>query len=204
VKKYTKLIEYFNAIDHFDDMKRYAKQDKTLWQRDPAHCYNMGIIADYLIETLHLDNLDYKKVRQLIDHHDLCELGWTQDYETTETWLVETRAKNKEEKERANIDKISKQFDNQRLKTLWNEYENQSTSEARFVKAVDKIETVNHKLVRGLNKGEATPEFTATFPNNFISKVPELIPFWQEFQQHIAKEFGRQGIEWKEEYNIKL
>jgi putative hydrolase of HD superfamily len=198
MKKLTELITYFQAIDKFDDMKRYDSQHKSVWQRNPAHCYNLGIIADYLMEALHLD-LDYKKVRQLIDHHDLCELGWRRDYEAEHTHKNPNYGAEKALLERRNIEKLSQRFNNPKMKELWEEYNNGETKEAKFVRAVDKIESANHKLARNYNKIGA---FTATYPNEFVKQCEELLPFWQEFQKYMAQKYAERGEEWKSEYNI--
>jgi putative hydrolase of HD superfamily len=200
VKKFTELIAYFQEISRFDDMKRYATQGKSLWQRNPAHCYNVGVIADYLIETLNLD-LDYKKVRQMIDHHDQCELGWARDYEAIHTSIDANYDAEKKHLERKNIERLSKKFNNTKLKELWEEYEKCETKESKFVHAVDKIEAANHKLARGL-QNEKNAEFSATYPNDYIKQCAELIPFWKEFQQHMATQYTKNGYEWKDEYNV--
>jgi 5'-deoxynucleotidase YfbR-like HD superfamily hydrolase len=199
MEKLTELIEYFQGMDSFDNMVRYSKHHSEVRQRDPAHCYFVGLIADYLIETLNLD-LDYKKVRQLIDHHDQCELGWKNDFEAEYIAIDAKYAAEKDLVERRNIEKQAQRYNNPKMKALWEEYAKGETREAKFVRAVDKIESSNHKLARHLSK---IGKFTATHPNDFIKEFTELMPFWQEFQNYMAKKYTERGIEWKEEYNIE-
>ena len=83
---------------------------------------------------------------------------------------------------------------------LWEEYEDGKTNEARFVKALDKIETLTHICEEGY-KFYDRPEFIPNYADNSVKKFPELTEALMIVKRKLKEEYSKGNIEWKEEYN---
>jgi len=87
---------------------------------------------------------------------------------------------------------------------LWNEYEQQKTEEAKFVKAVDKLQCTMHTLHRGLQF--YTPEqqaYEATYAIKAIQSFPLLKPFYQAVQEEIKRVYLEKGLYWDDKWFLE-
>ena len=84
---------------------------------------------------------------------------------------------------------------------LWNEYEKGSTGEAKFVKALDKLETLTHLIEAGY-KTYDRPEMIVNYADKAVKEFPELKGVLKIIKQKIKVEFDKGGIPWKEEYDV--
>jgi putative hydrolase of HD superfamily len=201
-KKKVTLTKYFLSAKRFEDVKRYATQDPVLHQSDSEHAFFMILMARKLFKELNLD-LDYAKVIDLILFHDFSEIGLKEDYEATRAQSDPAYRREKELFEKRNIKKVTKDLDDPDIKSAYDEYNADETREAKFVKALDKIESAIHKTAR--HREDITDDlgFTASYPNEYVADFAELVPFWAEFQAHMKKQFAAKDCEWKDEYNIE-
>lgn len=82
---------------------------------------------------------------------------------------------------------------------LWLDYENDGSKEAKFVKALDKMET----LVTLLEAGHETydlPEMIPNYADKAANNFPELKKMLKMIKDNFKKEFKKGGIPWKKEY----
>ena len=85
---------------------------------------------------------------------------------------------------------------------LWQDYEKGRTKEAKFIKALDKIETLTHFTgIKIPNKIDA-PELLGLYGNKEIKNFPELKEMFKLVKNEIKKDFKKNGVPWKKEYNI--
>jgi putative hydrolase of HD superfamily len=83
---------------------------------------------------------------------------------------------------------------------LWQEYEKGITAEAKFVKALDKLETITQLIEMGHRVYDA-PDFIATYADKYIENFPELIPMLRIIKIKLKSEYEKGGLEWRESYN---
>jgi 5'-deoxynucleotidase YfbR-like HD superfamily hydrolase len=83
---------------------------------------------------------------------------------------------------------------------LWYEYDEGKTKEAKFVKAMDKIETMSHLINLGYKYFDC-PEMIAVYANKTVRNFPELKEYLVKVKQELKKEFEKGNIPWKEEYD---
>jgi len=88
------------------------------------------------------------------------------------------------------------------ISDLWNEYEKGQTEEAKFVRALDKIEAVNHMICHQSLHNH--PDFIATYANKLVTDFPALITVWHEVQKLLKPEFKKRGWNWKKEYELPI
>ncbi len=86
---------------------------------------------------------------------------------------------------------------------LWEEFEKGFTIEARFVKAIDKLEAMTHLLEAGY-KGYDKPELIPIYADQAVENFPELIFILREIKRRLKLEFEKGKIPWKKEYDYML
>jgi putative hydrolase of HD superfamily len=112
----------------------------------------------------------------------------------------------KREKEKLEIRAINKlqqilpEHTGKEISELWNEYNECATKEAKFVKALDKIETLTQLAESGY-KTYDKPEFIANYANKAVKDFPELLAMLKILKKKLKKEFDKGNIPWKEEYD---
>jgi len=195
-----KQIDTFLELTKIKDVRRYSEYHHKIYDESVAdHCFMMIIMATKFFEELKLD-LDFVKVIKLISHHDMCELGLVNDFDAVKVQNNKEYARQKEQTELATITNLSEKYGSE-IMELFLEYEKQETREAKFVKALDKIEANIHEMSRGTENFD-DPEFIALYPKNAVENFPELIPFLKAFNKIMKKEYRRVGYAWKDEYDI--
>ena len=83
---------------------------------------------------------------------------------------------------------------------LWREFETQSSNEGKFVKALDKLETLAHLVEVGYKAYDKT-EVIPTYADEAVKAFPELSEVLQKMKKELKLEFEKGNIPWKEEYN---
>lgn len=194
-----KLLKYFLEINKIKDVERYSAHHEIFRESVADHSFLMIYIASELIEEYQF-NLDFKKVVDLIRIHDVCEIGMKCDYDAVMAKYDHAYAKQKKEHEMKNILHISDNFD-KKILPLFVEFEKQQTEEAKFVRAIDKIETTFYELFRGCKYFDSA-EFIATYPDQAIKNFPQLMPFYKELKKLMKDEYQKAGLLWKDDYNI--
>ena len=112
----------------------------------------------------------------------------------------------KEEKQKAEKEAMKELKDalpgklGREIHDLWEEYENCSTKEAKFIKALDKLETTT-QLVESGYKTYDNPEFIANYANKSVKDFPELTDMLLVIKRKLKEEFNKGNIKWKEEYD---
>lgn len=134
--------------------------------------------------------------------HDLAE-AITGDIDAT---LIKSNQITKEEKNKLENKAMLKmkselpQELGDEIYNLWMEYENASSKEARYVKAMDKIETTIHLISEGHEKFDDI-DLIATYADKCVKSCPELKNFLRVVKEKLKEEFKKGNIEWKKEYD---
>lgn len=137
-----RLTEQLHFIMEIDKLKRVLRQtliiqDQTQ-ENDAEHSWHLAMMAFLLHEYSNDDNLDLLRIMKMVLMHDLVEIyagdTFCYDYEAVE---------DKEKRETEAADKIFSILPNdqaENLRELWDEFEEQHTSEARFAAALDRLQ----------------------------------------------------------------
>ncbi len=136
--------------------------------------------------------------------HDLAEsiVGDVDSYRIVLGEITkEQKYKMEENAMRTIRDKISKTGQN--IYDLWIEFEESKTPEAKYARALNKIEALIHLLsVNYMAKEDnAEAELTAKYADNAVKEFPQLKPILDIVKVRLKKEFENQGFEWKIYYN---
>tara|TARA_Y100000310_G_C20351184_1_gene654424 strand:- start:117 stop:665 length:549 start_codon:yes stop_codon:yes gene_type:complete len=147
-------------------------------ESDAEHIYGCLILSEYFLEKESLKHIDKQRVFEIFLFHDLVE---------NETGDISAYKKTAEdgEKEKEAINIVKNKIP-EKLTPIFSsrvdEYEEQTTIEARFCKAVDKLEPVIQMLdgidyVRSLG---ITKEMTHNIKAKYIKEFPDVYEVYQE------------------------
>lgn len=166
------------------------------------HSWHLALLALVVCVELKI-NVDTDKSLKIAIVHDLVE-AIAGDVDNS---LIAFGKMTKEEKYAEEL-KAIKQLEQslpldsgKMIKELWHEYEEGKTKEARFIKALDKIETINHMLAIGTSCFDH-PELIAPYPNKAVNNFPELRPVLKEIHKKLKEEYKKMGWPWKPEYEV--
>lgn len=133
----SSLVDFFKTVVKLKTIQRQGWKDKLALKNPESvadHCYSMSLMALVVSEIKNLDTLKMVKMALI---HDLAET-------ITGDITPEMFTKSKKEKlENSAMKKILKQIPSSiRLdfSNLWNEYQKNSTKEARLLHQIDKLE----------------------------------------------------------------
>jgi len=192
------MLDYFLKIEDLKKVKRYLEYDKVFSESVADHSFFVCLLGVELMGRLDL-KLNFEKVVKMSLYHDLCELGLDKDYDAFLCSNSKDMKVAKKKYEQATMRKLSSDYDRDDLLELREEYEAQQTSEARFVKALDRLETLIH-ILNVDNVKLKNEEFTAKYCDEVIANFPELKPFYGEVKEKLKQRFEKDGLEWKKEY----
>ena len=140
--------------------------------------------------------------------HDLAEMK-TDDIDAYEVLQKRVSLEDKQKNEMIAMKEIVEGISfGDEIYNLWEEFERQETIEAKFVKALDKIEAFMHLDETGTGV-YLPPEFHGDYADaaveNFdkaLSHFPLLQPILDPIKENLKQKFAELGIEWVEKKNI--
>ena len=166
---YKELYKMKNLIRRGWILKNMSDKESGRKESDAEHVFSMMMIAWKIMKEEKL-KLKKDKVFQLILCHDLGEID-VGDITIDDGVDQEEKF----QKEVVAIERISKEYNMPEIKKLWLEFEENKTPEARFVKAMDKLDALLQcKTYAKMNN---RPEVYQEFYNN----AKELIKGYEKY-----------------------
>lgn len=155
-----------------------TREEKDYTESVAEHTWGMHVIADYFTDLeVACASLDWNKVRSLITWHDTVELVTGDIISWQKTAADEA---NELTAWKESIPNLPRHLQNT-VAALVDEYEHQTTPEAKFVKAVDKTEPVFH-MYTDLGKAWCQHKQLTRYDSDRI-KLPfvEDYPYMKQF-----------------------
>lgn len=202
IEEFTKekVLEDVAKLQYLYGLKKVIRYDQTRHEEDSTesvaeHVYGMHLLAQYFLPLENPEGTwSTARIYEMITLHDVDEietgdiLGWAK---TPEQRLLEAEAT------KVVIQKSPLHMQTHLLQRL-EEYEARETFEAKFARAIDKIEP----LVQNLNaEGKVTFQGTKTTAEKSLRiKTPYVakFPFVKKFSEIIHQELIDGGYYWKE------
>lgn len=202
-KDYDKILNFLREAGKLKSTFRFNAADNVPKDSSAAHSWRLSLMAFVLADELKL-KINTEHALKIAIVHDIVEaVAGDIDYR-----LIFKGKVTKEEKQRSEREAIEKLKQTLCARTgemiyeLWKEYEDGLTSEAKFIKALDKLETTIHIVESGY-KSVDVPELIAKYADSAVSNFPELTDMLKAVKQKLKAEFAKGDIPWKEEYDIK-
>ncbi len=200
-KEIEQIFDFIEISENLKDTRRYLNTKEMKQKESSAeHSWHVALISMIVFYEFDL-KVDLLKSIKMALVHDLPEsIAGDTDYSLV-AWGIKTKEE-KHDMELAAIKEIRKRLpkkSGQEIYNLWQEYEQSETAEAKFIKAVDKIEGINHMLVLG-HECFDHPELIAPYPNKAVKKFPEIKAMLIELHDRLKPKFEKLGWPWLEEY----
>jgi|SRR3989344_1349271 len=197
-----KLVDFFIEIESLKKTYRYSTCPEHVRDSSADHSWKLAFMAFVLDEEIKGIN-PYHAV-QICLVHDLAEylVGDIDSYRIVLGEISQEQKYQMEEEAMKTIrDNVSTL--GQKIYDLWIEFEESKTPEAKYAKALDKIEALVHLLRVGYiaREDNAEAELTATYADHAVKEFPQLRPILNIVKEKLKKEFEKQGYAWKPHYN---
>jgi putative hydrolase of HD superfamily len=200
--KLEKLFDFLRTAGKLKNTLRYSEINSDARRESVAdHSWRLSLMVLIVQKELSL-NLDVDRAVEIALVHDLAE-SLTGDIDAV---VIARGEISSEEKSRNELEAMLKiknmlpESSRDRIFELWQEYEKGITAEAKFVKALDKLETITQLIEMGHRVYDA-PDFIATYADKYIENFPELIPMLRIIKIKLKSEYEKGGLEWRESYN---
>ncbi|MCX6806644.1 MAG: HD domain-containing protein [Candidatus Berkelbacteria bacterium] len=202
-----KLNNFFSDTENLKTILRFGANNlipRNLKDSSAEHSWNLTLLIYVLAKELDL-KIDVEKCMKMALIHDLAESrSGDIDQRLIKQGKVFQTDKDKKEKEAIGniLENLSKKT-KQEISSLYNEYNDRKTKEAKFVRAVGQLETTYHIMSLGY-KYYDDPDLIAMYPDESVKNFPELLPILKLIKTALKKQSKRGKIPWKKEYNFGL
>ncbi|HTY44070.1 MAG TPA: HD domain-containing protein [Patescibacteria group bacterium] len=196
------LADFFVESNKLKKTMRYSSCPKEIKEPVAGHCWKVTLMVPIIARELGL-NINIQHAMEIANVHDLAEYVDDEDYDYH---LVDTGLLSKEEKdksEEAVMSALKNRFSFlEQIYSLWKEYGDCKTPEARLVKVLDKLEAQLHIIERGGIKGNPKDLVChLTYADNAVRNFPQLEPLLRVVKSRLRPLVEAQGLVWKAEYN---
>lgn len=192
------------------DFLRLAGQLKTTFRYEELlpgrkesvadHSWRVSLLALMLGHMLDTDEERSRAVLMSIVHDIAEAVTGDIDHIRIATGEVSRETKKRLEAEAlAHIGTMLPDYHRDSLLGLVREYDAAETSVARFVKAIDKLETLLQLIELGYRSYDH-PALIANYADPAVDAFPALKPVLSELKASLYEEFRKGNIEWKPEY----
>lgn len=184
VADYSKIVEFIKEIELLKDTTRTAWTTKGKQESTAEHSWRLALFSLVLGE--YSPHLDLNRVIRLCLVHDLGEL-----YGGDVSAILEVNPQDKLQEEEEAMQRVTSLLpENSRnaLLQLWQEYNRGETEEAKFVKALDKMETIIQH-----NQGDSPADFNYEFNITYGKEQAMHNPVLTSVRALIDKETERKA-----------
>lgn len=201
-----KIIDFFQIINRLKRTYRYSECIDNINMQDSSadHFWRLSFMAFMVIDKLNL-NINTQHALKIALVHDVAELV-NGDIDAVRVHNGEITKEQKEKMEHDALLEITKdlpQKEKQEILSIWKEYSDGKTKEARFMNALDKIETLSHLVYVGYKHFDV-PDLLAIYADNKVKLFPKLLPILKEVKLRLKQEYKKADFKWKKEYNYGL
>lgn len=199
-----KIFDFLKISGNLKNVYRYGDVEILNDESTADHSWRLALLAMILIKELGLE-INVERALKLAIIHDLPE-SVTGDI-TADKTMADKKLKDEKQKEEIKViddfRKLLPEIEGEEIYELWHDYEFSKTEEAKFIKALDKIEAYINWVEAGYKYMAKCngPQYIAVYPDEAVKNFPPLLPILKILKEKMRKEFEKGGIEWKEEYN---
>jgi len=173
------IITFIKELEHLKDNTRTAWTSLGRHESVAEHSWRLSLFT--LVLEGYFPDVNFNKVIRMALVHDLGEA-----YDGDVSAKSITNHKDKLEKEKSGLMKLTELLPKaiqENIFSLWLEYNQGETKEAKLVKALDKIETIIQH-----NQGENPKNFDYGFNLEYGKKLSVFDPIIQSIREYIDQE----------------
>jgi len=196
-----KIFDFLHKIEKLKFALRFSGRPiKGRQESSAEHSWRLTLMIFVFAEELKLDiNVNHAIKIALV--HDLAE-AVTGDIDALDIADGKVKKEEKEEMETEAMEELKRTLPEKMgadIYALWQEYEAGETREAKFVKALDKIETMTQVYEAG-HEFYIRPDFIPSYADKTVKNFPELTEALMMVKRKLKTEYAKGNLEWKEEY----
>lgn len=197
MKKLIEEIHEFRTLNRLKSVYRKNSVDNRK-ESSAEHSWSCLLLADFLLSKLDLD-IDKTKVYELLIYHDILEI---------ESGDIPLEPKNNnivhdDKDERFFLEKLQKQLPmhlSKKFLSLYEEFKEQNTLEAKFAKLIDSLDPIIHELDYKRDWVGWSKDFFIKEKVKYFNEFPDLIPIFNEITDYLEK---NNYLTEKREYLVK-
>src|SRR3989344_150527 len=194
------LEKIFNFLRQIEKLKSTLRYNKTTAGRNEStadHSWRLALMVPIIAKELSID-IDIEKSMKIALVHDLAE-AITGDIDAIKISTGEFLREEKKKQELSAMGKIRNMLPEkigEDIYDLWQEYEEVSTNEGKFVRGLDKAETLTQLIEAGYTTYDK-PDFIADYAEEAIKNFPEIKTILLVIREGLKIEFRKGGFNWE-------
>lgn len=202
-KNLEQILKFLHKIGKLKETYRFGESKTLKGDSSADHSWRLALMTFIIADELKL-KIDIGRAMEIALVHDLAE-AITGDIDArliAQGKITKEKKYRQEKKAMKQIKKSLPAKTGKEIYGLWQDYEKGGSKEAKFIKALDKIETLTHFIgIKADNKIDM-PEFLGLYGNKEVKNFPQLENMFKLVKKEIKKDFKKNNIPWKKEYDI--
>lgn len=186
----SRIIEFLQKVGNLKNTLRFKESERMPKDTAAGHSWRTALMSFIMADKLELD-LDINKVLKMAIVHDIVEAE-TANTDYTAIAMGKISKEEQGELERKAIiqltqtlpEKIGKEIFN-----LWTEFDEGKTKESKYVKAINKLETLIYLLEVG-HTCYSKPELIFNYIEN-ANEISELKEIFDEVKKRLEEEINK-------------
>ncbi|ENX16167.1 hypothetical protein F895_01758 [Acinetobacter sp. CIP 64.2] len=162
-------LAFLHEAEKLKNVLRFSHTSNGRQESTAEHSWRLSLMA--MIFTDQFKHLDHAKILKMCLIHDLGEA-----IHGDIPAIMKNQFPDKSLQEKQDLYQLTESLDEHPqtlIRTLWQEYENAETAEAKFVKALDKLETIMQHN-QGLNPDNFDYAFNLSYGKKYTQAIPVL------------------------------
>ncbi len=196
----NRLFNFFVIAGKLKKTIRFSAAKYIDGDSSADHSWRLALMVFTVAKELKL-GLNIEKAMKIALIHDIAE-GITGEIDARVVFNGKISKKTKHIKEARAMKKIRDVLPKKQGEEafeLWTDYEEDRNEEAKFVKALDKMETLVTLLEAGWKKYDL-PEMIPNYADKAVKNFPKLEKTLKMIKMEIKKEFKKGEIPWRKKY----
>lgn len=204
MKKDISLRKIINFLHKAGDLKstiRFKDSKNIVGDSAAAHSWRVALMTFVVVNELKI-KINLTKSLEMAIIHDIVESAvGNVDYTSISKGKITEKQKAILENEAIEkLKKLMPSFSGKNIFGLWKEYEKGITKEAKFIKAMNKLETLMYLAEVGF-KSYDKPELIPNYADEAINNFPTLKYILKEIKNELKVELKKSGVSWKKEFD---
>jgi len=200
-KNLQKIIKFLHKAGGLKNAIRFKNSKNMIGDSAAEHSWRVALMTFIFADELKI-KINLIKTLEMALIHDIVEsIVGNVDYTSIIKGKITEKQKTLLENKAINqLRKSMTQYSGNKISALWKEYEKGITKEAKFVKAMNRLETLMYLVEAGF-KSYDKPETIANYADEAVNNFPELKYILKEVKNELKKEFKKGGLVWQKDFD---
>lgn len=196
------VLDFLQKAEGLKSALRYGKTTSGRRESAAEHSWRVTLMTFVVADELGLD-IDVCRAIKMAVVHDIAE-ALTGDIDFVRISDGEVTKEEKRDAENEAITDLGETLSvtsGNELYSLWKEYEAGQTETARYVRAIDKLETLSQLVENGYETYDR-PELIPNYADSAVRAFPQVSSILESLKIRLRAEFKKAGFEWTKTYDL--